>query len=129
MKDWGYGLHAKHSIKTRGLFQADEDTVTIRAVQHPELNFITRHGRYLGETDVIRDEIISLEVPRFNGIPPRTIYFQADGAGRLCFYGVVKNKQWNIAAKGVPSRRITDFHDLSAERKRRIRERRGKGNG
>lgn len=126
MKDWGCGLREKHSIKTHGLFQTDESMVTIRAVRHPTLNFITRHGRYLGEVDVVRDEVISLEVPRFNGIPANTIYFQADGAGRLRFYGMVKNKQWNISAKGVPSRRITDFHDLSAERLQRIRERKGR---
>ncbi len=119
-------MRGNHNIKTHGLFQTDEDAVTIRAVQHPELNFITRHGRYMGELDVVRDEIISLAVPRFNGISPRTIYFQADGAGRLRFYGIVKNKQWNISAKGVPCRRITDFHNLSAERKQRIRERKGR---
>lgn len=119
-------LRANHSIKTRGLFQTDEAAVTIRAVQHPELNFITRHGRYLGELDVTRDEIVSLGVPEFNGIHARVVYFQADGAGRLRFYGIVKNKQWYISAKGVPSRRITDFQNLSADRLQRIRERKGR---
>ena len=122
-------MRAKHSIKTHGLFQTDEDMITVRAVQHPALNFITRHGRYLGEVDVVRDEMVSLEVPRFNGIPSCVIYFQADAAGRLRFYGLVKNKAWNISAKGVPSRRITDFNDLSAERLQRIRERKGRRHG
>lgn len=113
-------------MRTWGLTVSDEEITRIRAVQHTQLNFITRHGRYLGEADVTRDEVIMLDIPRFNGLPSNVAYFQADGNGRLRFYGMVKNKRWEIAAKGVPSHRVTDFHDLAADRLKKIRDRKRK---
>lgn len=116
-------------MRTWGLTRADDELVRIRAVQHPSVNFVTKLGRFLGEADVVPDEVVALDVPRFNGTPSATLYFQASGTGRLRFYGVIMNKQWHVAARGVPSRRITDFHDLPAERLRAIRERKAQQHG